>query len=155
MFEQRLWEMGLWLQVNGEAIYETKPWIYQNDTINGNVWYTSKLRKQDKTNKSILWNPQNAQNTIVYAHLLVWPEDDKLILGGPNVTADTQVNMLGYSGKIKFAPGQSGSGIEIDLSDIRWHKLPPTITTFAWVFKLENLGEDLEQNQIMETFFGE
>ena len=39
IFEQRLREMGSWLQVNGEAIYKSKPWKHQNDTINGNVWY--------------------------------------------------------------------------------------------------------------------
>ena len=39
IFEQRLREMGSWLQVNREAIYKSKPWKFQNDTINGNVWY--------------------------------------------------------------------------------------------------------------------
>ena len=39
IFEQRLREMGSWLQVNGEAIYKSKPWKFQNDTVNGNVWY--------------------------------------------------------------------------------------------------------------------
>ncbi len=38
IFEERLREMGKWLQVNGEAVYGTKPWIYQNDTFDKNVW---------------------------------------------------------------------------------------------------------------------
>lgn len=42
IFQQRLRELGQWLSVNGEAIYETVPWLYQNDTINSDVWYTSK-----------------------------------------------------------------------------------------------------------------
>ena len=30
--------LGSWLSVNGEAIYGSKPWTYQNDTVNPDVW---------------------------------------------------------------------------------------------------------------------
>jgi len=38
IFEERLRQMGKWLAVNGEAIYSSKPWIYQNDTASSNIW---------------------------------------------------------------------------------------------------------------------
>jgi alpha-L-fucosidase len=38
VFEERLRQMGSWLKVNGEAIYASVPWKYQNDTINSKVW---------------------------------------------------------------------------------------------------------------------
>ncbi len=38
IFEERLRDLGAWLKINGEAIYFTKPWKIQNDTLNGNVW---------------------------------------------------------------------------------------------------------------------
>ncbi len=38
IFEERLRQMGSWLKINGEAIYNSVPWKYQNDTINSNVW---------------------------------------------------------------------------------------------------------------------
>ena len=38
IFEERLRQMGQWLDVNGEGIYGTKPWTFQNETLNGNVW---------------------------------------------------------------------------------------------------------------------
>ena len=38
IFEERLRQMGSWLKVNGEAIYSSVPWKYQNDTTNSNVW---------------------------------------------------------------------------------------------------------------------
>ena len=39
IFEERLLQLGAWLDVNGEGVYSTKPWTYQNDTINSDVWY--------------------------------------------------------------------------------------------------------------------
>ena len=38
--QERLTEMGEWLSVNGEAIYGSKPWRAQKDSMNSNVWYT-------------------------------------------------------------------------------------------------------------------
>jgi len=38
IYEERLRDIGNWLKINGEAIYSTTPWTYQNDTITPNVW---------------------------------------------------------------------------------------------------------------------
>lgn len=38
IFEERLRALGSWLQVNGEAIFGTRPWIVQNDTFTSSVW---------------------------------------------------------------------------------------------------------------------
>ena len=38
VFEERLRQMGSWLKVNGEAIYGSKPWAHQNDTVTKGVW---------------------------------------------------------------------------------------------------------------------
>jgi len=38
IYEDRLRGMGAWLKINGEAIYSTKPWIHQNDTLTAGVW---------------------------------------------------------------------------------------------------------------------
>ena len=37
-FEKLLREMGEWLKINGEAIYSTRPWTHQSDTVASGVW---------------------------------------------------------------------------------------------------------------------
>ena len=38
VFEERLRQFGSWMSVNGEAVYATKPWRHQNDTVTPYVW---------------------------------------------------------------------------------------------------------------------
>lgn len=116
-FEERLLQMGQWLSVNGEAIYGTKPWRAQNDTVNKDVWYTLK-------------------NETVYAIVLEWPSTDHLNLGAPNSTEDTQVTMLGYDGKFLWEPASAKGGMVIDFPPIAINKIP---SEWAWVLKLENI----------------
>jgi len=39
IFEERLLQFGSWMSVNQEAVYATRPWRYQNDTVTPYVWY--------------------------------------------------------------------------------------------------------------------
>lgn len=76
--------MGSWLSANGEAIYESKPWKVQNDSLS-NVWYTTK-------------------NSSIYAIALSWPKNDILKLGSVTElfqTNDVLVHLLSYPNKLK------------------------------------------------------
>jgi len=72
--------LGTWLAVNGEAIYDTKPWIVQNDTLTGSVWYT--LSKNEKQ---------------LYASILEWPDDNILLLGSLKLSKNSQIHLLDYN----------------------------------------------------------
>lgn len=84
IFQDRLLNLGAWLSVNGEAIYQSKPWQVQNDSLS-NVWYTIK----DKS---------------VYGIALSWPERSVLKLGSALdlfKASDVKVNLLGYTNTLK------------------------------------------------------
>jgi len=136
--EERLTQVGQWLSVNGDAVFESKPWIYQNDTLNPNVWYTSKVRNSAGMEKSRVYNPQNKENTIVYAFVFKWPDDNQLKFAAPKLTEQTKVSMLGYSGTLSAKPSKP-NGLTVDLNSIQWSRLP---NLWAWVFKLEYLERD-------------
>ena len=38
ILQERLLQMGEWLSINGEAIYDSIPWTVQNDTLTPGVW---------------------------------------------------------------------------------------------------------------------
>ncbi|CAL4063220.1 unnamed protein product [Meganyctiphanes norvegica] len=81
IMQERLLQMGSWLDINGEGIYGSKPWAHQNDTLTEGVWYTAK-------------------DDAVYAFVLSWPEGDTLHLESIQLPEGpgTSIEMLGYDG---------------------------------------------------------
>lgn len=75
VFRERLLQLGNWLNINGEAIYNTSPWIYQEDSLNRDVWYT--CAKSKHLINEIKEETINALQA-VYAIFLKWPKDNKL-----------------------------------------------------------------------------
>jgi len=149
IFEERLTQMGEWLKVNGEAVFESKPWIYQNDTLTPNIWFTSKLRTSIGLPLRRIYNPQKKDDTVVYAFILKWPQDNQLKLGACKPTDQTKVHLLGYNGTLTVKPLKP-SGIVVDFSTIQWTQLP---NLWAWTLKMEYLETDshvpyIEESQI-------
>ncbi|KAL0893722.1 hypothetical protein ABMA27_013869 [Loxostege sticticalis] len=99
IFEERLLDLGKWLKVNGEGIYGSSPWSTQNDTFNGNIWYTCVKTQYDAMNPTAIPSESDTV-TAVYAFFLDWPETNTLILA--NATSLVQdywrIQMLGYKG---------------------------------------------------------
>jgi len=122
IFEERLRSLGGWLGVNGEAIYGTIPWVFQNDTTTPNVWYTS---KKDASG-----------GLAVYAIVLTWPDPGVFKLGAPEPTQKTTVTLLGYPEPISWQSAPTEKGIILKIPIITFIKMP---CDYAWVFKISNL----------------
>jgi len=121
IYEERLRDMGRWLDVNGEAIYSSSPWTHQNDTVTPDVWYT--MGKSGDGYISV--NP-------VYANVLFWPEDNIVQLNSPIAGPVTHLSFLGYNGTVEWST--TPAGIEITF--------PPkgkTSNDWAWVIRMDNL----------------
>jgi len=121
IFQERMKQMGSWLEVNGEAIYSSKPWSCQNDTLNSAVWYTSKVDKD--------------AGEVVYATVLEWPESGRLDLGCPVPGDNTEVEMLGFPKKLHWKKGKGAkSRMAVDMPDIS-----KVGTQWAWVIRMKAL----------------
>ena len=110
--------MTEWMQVNGEAIYATRPWkIYgegpdmvKSGSFQGNS--ISKLGAQD------IRFTRNKANTVVYALVLGWPGAEVVVraLGTASEQKPGKVEhvaLLGYGGKLKFR--QDATGLHVEL----------------------------------------
>ncbi|XP_057333239.1 alpha-L-fucosidase [Microplitis mediator] len=109
IYEERLRDIGQWLKINGEAIYYTRPFDFQNDTISKDVWYTQR----------------NSNTRTIYATVLTWPSNDSLSLA---VHSASNVTILGYEGPLKWE--LSKGGLKISMPPAA-HRGQP-----AWVLKI-------------------
>lgn len=78
-FQQLLLQLGAWLEINGEAIYDTSPWFYQRDSTDSTIWYTCKKEIYNARNPSSK-PKRNDVILAVYAIFLFWPKGDLLLL---------------------------------------------------------------------------
>lgn len=72
------------MAINGEAIYNTKPWTSQNDTLADTVWYT-----------------QSNNGNQIYAMILRWPPNNVLYLGAVLLPDNAQILLLGSKEPLK------------------------------------------------------
>lgn len=111
IMQQRLSDMGAWLKVNGEAIYDTRKWENAQATHIPTVFFTKK-------------------GDDLYVILTKW--QDKPIVVESFGKAES-VRMLGYNGKVKYST--TGNKLTITPPVITPANNP---CQYAWVFKLKN-----------------
>ena len=136
IFEERLRQLGQWLNINGEAIYSTSTWKIQTDPLIANItWYTMKNNSQMST-------------VDVYVILLKPPSQlvdkaNKLKLQ-PNINCGIilNVSMLGVidsNGQImkkslNWTCNSMDSTLDIDFANFPFNSLA---SSWAWVLDIQ------------------
>ncbi|MHB1033200.1 MAG: alpha-L-fucosidase [Pirellulales bacterium] len=132
--EQVLTEMAAWIAINGEGIYETRPWLIHGEGpvrakgghFGEDFAYTAKdirfTMKGDKT---------------LYAFAMGWPADEKLVIRSlarfPGVTAKVNsVELVGYPGQLKWTHDAEGLVVQL-----------PATSPCRYAVALRITGEDL------------
>ncbi|MCK5731277.1 MAG: alpha-L-fucosidase [Draconibacterium sp.] len=108
--QQRLLDIGAWLDINGEAIYETRQWKGSGMNQQDNIFFTKK-------------------GADLYVHCTKFPATAIEIKG---IKSNAKVSMLGVESEVGVK--KSGNSFKIIVPNISPLNNP---SEFAWVFKIE------------------
>ena len=108
--EQILAEMADWIAINGEAVYETRPWLIHGE---GPVRAKGGHFKEDfaYTAKDVRFTSKG--ESTLYAFAMGWPAEGKLVIRSlgkfPGVTGKiTSVELLGHAGRLTWTHEADG-----------------------------------------------
>nr|XP_050033006.2 alpha-L-fucosidase-like [Dermacentor andersoni] len=155
LFEERLTTLGAWLALHGEAVYASKPWAAQNDSVSADVWYTTSdfpppapMAPNEPPPSAVeqpdsFFHPRTGppptvpvpdKGPVVYAFLVQWPTSGFLRLGSLAVNEKTHVQLIGHAPRLTWKP--IGRLVLIDLPPP-----PVNIATHVgvWVLRITNV----------------
>jgi alpha-L-fucosidase len=127
VMEQRLIEIGEWLQVNGEAIYGTRPWkstrqwsTGEQPKIEYNKEYSTaydvtKLAAKPQPGKAGIEAFFTTKGNDVFAILPRWPGRRFVV---KDVAGVKSVRLLGAPGTLRFQKASGGSGVSVELPEL-------------------------------------
>jgi alpha-L-fucosidase len=113
--EQMLYQMVAWIKVNGEAIYDTRPWeVYGEGLVSTKGGHF----KEDfaYSSKDVRFT---TKGKTLYAVALGWPQDGQLLVKSLGNRGDEKVNrihtvqLLGHKGNLTFT--QNADGLKVTL----------------------------------------
>lgn len=145
IMQERLLQMGDWLMINGEAIYNTTRWKEHSQWSVGNREY--KDRSGDMLLKITvdpdpgyavkeLFYTYNAVTNTLYAIFPRYPENKKIILKDASPASGTAISFLSTKEKLNWH--KQGADLVIDLPEYNPNKIK---APYAFVIKIDNYGK--------------
>ncbi|HEY5552659.1 MAG TPA: alpha-L-fucosidase [Opitutaceae bacterium] len=143
IMQQRLVDIGGWLAINGEAIYDSRPWVRSCQWSEGEVKDAPRgaAKGYDIMKLTVAPDPGYAVKEIfftqrgdnLYAICPRLPDGD-LVIRDLRLPAGAKVDLLGGPGGLEWA--QQGGDVRISLP-----RLNPSATRYpsAWVFRIAGL----------------
>lgn len=113
--QERLRGVGAWLRMNGEAIYESRPWlVYGEGPTVTPVGHLSDVKFDGFGSRDVRFTTRDGH---LYAIALGWPADGKLTITtfsrATYATEIESVTLLGHDGELPW--NLTEAGLEIDL----------------------------------------
>lgn len=147
IMQERLLQIGDWMMVNGEAIYNTTKWKESSQWSDGNRNY--KDRSGDMLLKITIdpdpgyavkefFYTYNAHTNSLYAIFPKYPDNRQLTLKDINLPAGTVISFLSTSEKLNWE--SAGRNTVIHLPEYNPNKIK---APYAFVLKINNYGKFL------------
>lgn len=152
IMQERLLQMGDWLKINGEAIYNTLRWKKSSQ------WSAGRQDYKEKSGDMLLKitvNPDpgyavkevfytyNANTNALYALSPKYPSNKKIVLKDVVLPAGTKISFLSTKQTLQWK--QVGNTVEIKLPEYNPEKIK---APYAYAIKIENYGRFTAKPQV-------
>jgi alpha-L-fucosidase len=157
IMQERLLQIGDWLKINGEAIYNTRRWKTASQWSEGKRDYHAK--KADDVMLKLTVDPDpgyavkelfftyNPASNNLYAIFPQYPDNKKLVLKDVMLPSGTTISFLSTNENLEW--NQVGANVEIFLPEFNPNKIK---AAYAFAVKIEKFGRFASKPKIKSEY---